>query len=142
MIEAKKLAYADLAKYIGDPKEQKLPVATLLSKEWAAQRAKLIDADKANCDAAAGEILLGKDTTYLSVVDREGNMVSLIQSNYQAFGSGIFATGTGFALHDRGGLFSMDSTSPNAPAGRKSPLHNNISTFVQNGGFLVAFGIL
>src|SRR6202158_4455006 len=119
MIEAKKLAYADLAKYIGDPRKQKLPVATLLSKEWAAQRAKLVDADKANCDAMAAEIPIGKDTTYLSVVDREGNMVSLIQSNYQAFGSGIVAAGTGFALHDRGGLFSMDATSPNALAGRK-----------------------
>ncbi len=141
-LEAKKLAYADLAKYIGDPKEQKLPVATLLSKEWAAQRAKLIDADKANCDAAAGEILLGKDTTYLSVVDREGNMVSLIQSNYQAFGSGIVATGTGFALHDRGGLFSMDATSPNALAGRKRPLHTIIPAFAQKGDVRVAFGIM
>src|SRR5258706_61486 len=142
MIEAKKLAYADLAKYIGDPKEQKLPVATLLSKEWAAQRAKLIDADKANCDAAAGEILLGKDTTYLSVVDREGNMVSLIQSNYQAFGSGIVATGTGFALHDRGGLFSVDATSPNALSGRKRPLHTIIPAFAQKGDVAVAFGIM
>src|SRR6266704_3163843 len=119
MIEGKKLAYADLAKYIGDPKKQKLPVATVLSKEWAAQRAKLIDADKANCDATAGEIPIGNDTTYLSVVDREGNMVSLIQSNYEAFGSGIVAAGTGFALHDRGGLFSVDPNSPNALAGRK-----------------------
>src|SRR5258708_126424 len=96
MIEAKKLAYADLAKYIGDPRKQKLPVATLLSKEWAAERAKLIDADKANCEAGAGEMPIGNDTTYLSVVDRDGNMVSLIQSNYQAFGSGIVAAGTGF----------------------------------------------
>src|SRR5437016_1986750 len=119
MIEAKKLAYADLAKYIGDPRKQKLPVATLVSKEWAAERAKLIDADKANCDATAGEIPVGNDTTYLSVVDSEGNMVSLIQSNYEAFGSGIVAAGTGFALHDRGGLFSMDPNSPNALAGRK-----------------------
>src|SRR6266481_2139608 len=142
MIEAKKLAYADLAKYIGDPKEQKLPVATLLSKEWAAHRAELIDADKANCDAAAGEILVGKDTTYLSVVDREGNMVSLIQSNYQAFGSGIVATGTGFALHDRGGLFSMDATSPNALAGRKRPLHTIIPAFAQKGETRVAFRIM
>src|SRR5947209_17671414 len=85
----------------------------MLSKEWAAQRAKFIDSDKANCDVAAGEIPVGNDTTYLSAVDREGNMVSLIQSNYEAFGSGIVAAGTGFALHDRGGLFSMDPNSPN-----------------------------
>jgi len=142
MIEAKKLAYADLAKYIGDPRNRKLPVATLLSKEWAAQRAKLIDADKANCDAAAGELAVGSDTTYLSVVDREGNMVSLIQSNYEAFGSGIVAAGTGFALHDRGGLFSMDPTSPNALAGRKRPLHTIIPAFAQKGDVRVAFGIM
>src|SRR5438105_2063999 len=142
LIEAKKLAYADLVKYIGDPRKQKLPVATLLSKEWAAQRAKLIDADKANCDAAAGEIPVGNDTTYLSVVDREGNMVSLIQSNYEAFGSGIVAAGTGFALHDRGGLFSMDPSSPNALAGRKRPLHTIIPAFAQKGDVRVAFGIM
>jgi len=142
MIEAKKLAYADLAKYIGDPRKQKLPVATLFSKEWAVQRAKLIDADKANCDATAGEIPVGNDTTYLSVVDREGNMVSLIQSNYEAFGSGIVATGTGFALHDRGGLFSMDPNSPNALAGRKRPLHTIIPAFAQKGDVRVAFGIM
>src|SRR5256884_650541 len=142
MIEAKKLAYADLAKFIGDPRKQKLPVATLLSKEWAAERAKLIEADKANCDAGAGEMAVGNDTTYLSVVDRDGNMVSLIQSNYQAFGSGIVAAGTGFALHDRGGLFSMDLTSPNALAGRKRPLHTIIPAFAQKGDVRVAFGIM
>jgi len=142
LIEAKKLAYADLAKYIGDPRKQKLPVATLVSKEWAAERAKLIDADKANCDATAGEIPVGNDTTDLSVVDSEGNMVSLIQSNYEAFGSGIVAAGTGFALHDRGGLFSMDPTSPNALAGRKRPLHTIIPAFAQKGDVRVAFGIM
>src|SRR5467141_4112250 len=113
MIEAKKLAYADLRKYIGDPRKQKLPVATLISKERAAQKAKLIDPDHANCDAGAEEIPAGNDTTYLSVVDRDGNMVSMIQSNYESFGSGIVETGRGFALHDRGGLFSMDASSPN-----------------------------
>jgi len=142
MIEAKKLAYADLVKYIGDPKKQKLPVATLLSKEWAAERAKLVDAEKADCDAAAGVISVGNDTTYLSVVDREGNMVSLIQSNYEAFGSGIVAAGTGFALHDRGGLFSMDPSSPNALAGRKRPLHTIIPAFAQKGDVRMAFGIM
>ena len=142
MIEAKKLAYADLARYIGDPRKQKLPVATLLSKEWAAARAKLIDPDHAECDARAGEIAIGNDTTYLSVVDRDGNMVSLIQSNYEAFGSGIVAPGTGFALHDRGGLFSMDPASPNALAGRKRPLHTIIPAFAQKGETRVAFGIM
>src|SRR4029077_715603 len=112
MNEAKKLAYTDLAKYIGDPRKQKLPVSTLLSKEWAAQRAKLIDASKANCEPVAGQIPSGGDTTYLTVVDREGNMVSLIQIIYSAFGSGIVAAGTGFVLHNRGGLFSLDPASP------------------------------
>lgn len=142
MIEAKKLAYADLLKYIGDPRKQKLPVATLLSKEWAAQRAKQIDVDHANCDVTAGEIPAGNDTTYLSVVDREGNMVSLIQSNYELFGSGMVAPGTGFALHDRGGLFSLDPASPNALAGRKRPLHTIIPAFAQKGDWRVAFGIM
>jgi gamma-glutamyltranspeptidase/glutathione hydrolase len=142
MIEAKKLAYADLAKYIGDPRKQKLPVARLLSKEWAAQRAKLIDPEHANCGATAGEMPTGNDTTYLSVVDRDGNMVSLIQSNYEAFGSGIVAPGTGFALHDRGGLFSLDPSSPNALAGRKRPLHTIIPAFAQKGDTRVAFGIM
>ena len=142
MIEAKKLAYVDLMKYIGDPRKQKLPVATLLSKEWAARRAKQIDADHANCEPAAGEILAGSDTTYLSVVDREGNMVSLIQSNYESFGSGIVAPGTGFALHDRGGLFSLDTASPNALAGRKRPMHTIIPAFAQKGDTRVAFGIM
>src|SRR3981189_2626298 len=142
MIEAKKLAYADLRKYIGDPRKQKLPVATLISKQWAAQRAKRIDSNHANCDAGAGEMPAGHDTTYLSVVDRDGNMVSMIQSNYQAFGSGIVAAGTGFALHDRGGLFSLDATSPNALAGRKRPLHTIIPAFAQKGDVRVPFGIM
>ena len=142
VIEAKKLAYADLLKYIGDPRKHKLPVPTLLSKDWAAQRAKQIDSDQANCEAAAGETPAGNDTTYLTVVDREGNMVSLIQSNYELFGSGIVAPGTGFALHDRGGLFSLDPASPNALAGRNRPLHTIIPAFAQQGDTRVAFGIM
>ena len=141
-IEAKKLAYLDLEKYIGDPRGQKLPVATLLSKEWAAKRAKLIDPDRANCNPTAGEMEGGSDTTYLSVVDRDGNMVSLIQSNYSLFGSGIVAPGTGFVLHNRGALFVMDSNSPNALAGRKRPLHTIIPGFAQKGDLRLAFGIM
>jgi gamma-glutamyltranspeptidase / glutathione hydrolase len=142
MIEAKKLAYVDLAKYIGDPRQQKLPVSRLLSKEWAEQRAKLIDPAHANCDVSAGDLRGGTDTTYLSVVDREGNMVSLIQSNFAAFGSGIVAAGTGFVLHDRGGLFTLDPASPNVLAGRKRPLHTIIPAFAQKGDTRVAFGIM
>jgi gamma-glutamyltranspeptidase / glutathione hydrolase len=142
MIEAKKLAYADMGKYLGDPRGQKIPVATLISKPWAAERAKLIDADHASCDIAPGEIAGGSDTTYLSVVDRDGNMVSLIQSNYSAFGSGIVAPGTGFALHNRGGLFVLDPASPNALAGHKRPRHTIIPGFAQNGDKRIAFGIM
>src|SRR5258707_2692818 len=142
MIEAKKLAYADLKKYIGEPHGQKLPVEKLLSKEWAAARAKQIDEQHANCDVSGGELAIGSDTTYLTVVDREGNMVSLIQSNYSSFGSGIVAPGTGFVLHNRGGLFTLDAKSPNALAGRKRPLHTIIPAFAQKGETRVAFGIM
>ncbi len=142
MIEAKKLAYADLAKYIGDPRGQKLPVKTLLSKEWAAERAKGIDPDHAHCDVEAGTLPAGSDTTYLTVVDREGNMVSLIQSNFDAFGSGIVAPETGFVLHNRGALFTLDPNSPNALAGHKRPRHTIIPAFAQKGDTRVAFGIM
>ena len=142
MIEAKKLAYADMAKYVADPRGQKLPVATLVSKDWGKQRAQLIDAEHAQCNVGAGELPGGSDTTYLSVVDREGNMVSLIQSNYSGFGSGIVAPGTGFALHNRGGLFTLDAASPNALAGHKRPRHTIIPGFAQKGETRMAFGIM
>jgi gamma-glutamyltranspeptidase/glutathione hydrolase len=142
MIEAKKLAYADLAKYIGDPRGQKLPVKTLLSKEWAAQRAKQIDPEHANCAVSAGELPAGTDTTFLTVVDRDGNMVSLIQSNFNEFGSGIVAPETGFVLHNRAGLFTLDTKSPNALAPHKRPRHTIIPAFAQKGDTRVAFGIM
>ena len=142
MIEAKKLAYADLARYIGDPRGQKLPVDALLSKERAKRRAERIDPDHANCNAGAGELEGGSDTTYLSVVDREGNMVSLIQSNFSEFGSGLVAPGTGFVLQNRGALFTIGRASPNALAGRKRPLHTIIPAFAQKGDTRVAFGIM
>ncbi len=141
MIEAKKLAYADLKRYIGDPHGQKLPVTELLSKDHAAERAKLIDPDHANCEVG-GDARVGNDTTYLTVVDRDGNMVSLIQSNYSLFGAGIVATGTGFALQNRGALFSLDPDSPNLLAGHKRPLHTIIPAFAQKGDTRVAFGIM
>jgi gamma-glutamyltranspeptidase/glutathione hydrolase len=142
MIEAKKLAYADVAKYLADPRGQKIPTATMLSKAWAVERAKLIDPDKAACDISAGEIAAGNDTTYLSVVDRDGNMVSLIQSNYAGFGSGVVPAGAGFVMHNRGGLFTLDPASPNALAGHKRPRHTIIPGFAQNGDKRLAFGIM
>jgi len=144
LIEAKKLAYADLLRYIGDPRNARLPVAGLLSKEYARERAKQIDMAKANCAVEAGTPPAPQagDTIYLSVVDREGNMVSLIQSNYKAFGSVLVPDGTGFVLQDRGALFSLDPASPNALAGRKRPLQTIIPAFMQKGDVRIAFGIM
>jgi gamma-glutamyltranspeptidase/glutathione hydrolase len=142
MIEAKKLAYADLLKYIGEPRGQKLPVKELLSKERAAERAKLIDLEHANCEVAAGPLPAGGDTTYLTVVDREGNMVSLIQSNYSLWGSGIAVEGGGFVLHNRGALFTLEASHPNVLAPRKRPLHTIIPAFMAKGDVRIAFGIM
>jgi gamma-glutamyltranspeptidase/glutathione hydrolase len=142
-IEAKKLAYADVIRYIGDPKGTKLPVSGMLSKQYAVERAKLIDMNHANCEAGPGTpIPSAGDTIYLSVVDREGNMVSFIESNYAEFGSGLVADGTGFVLHDRGALFSLDPASPNAIAGRKRPLHTIIPAFMEKDQIRIAFGIM
>jgi gamma-glutamyltranspeptidase/glutathione hydrolase len=142
-IEAKKLAYADVIRYIGDPKASKIPVSGMLSKEYAAERAKLINMDHANCEVGPGTpVPSAGDTIYLSVVDREGNMVSFIESNYAEFGSGLVADGTGFVLHDRGALFSLDPASPNAIAGHKRPLHTIIPAFMEKDQIRIAFGIM
>jgi gamma-glutamyltranspeptidase/glutathione hydrolase len=142
-IEAKKLAYADVLRYIGDPKTSKIPVSGMLSKQYAAERAKLIDMDHANCEVSPGTpVPDAGDTTYLSVVDREGNMVSLIESNYSEFGSGLVADGTGFVLHNRGALFNLDPASPNGIAGRKRPMHTIIPAFMQKDQIRIAFGIM
>jgi len=142
-IEAKKLAYADVLRYIADPKMAKLPVSGMLSKQYAAERAKLIDMDHANCEVGPGTpVPSAGDTTYLSVVDREGNMVSFIESNYAEFGSGLVADGTGFVLHDRGALFSLDPSSPNVIAGHKRPLHTIIPAFMEKDQIRIAFGIM
>lgn len=144
MIEAKKLAYADMHHYVADPRFSKVPVEGMLAKDYAAGRAKLIDMTKANCDVGPGQPAFptGGDTTYLAAVDREGNMVSLIQSNYAEFGARLVADGTGFALQDRGGLFSLDPASPNALAGHKRPLHTIIPGFMSHGDERIAFGIM
>jgi gamma-glutamyltranspeptidase/glutathione hydrolase len=145
MIEAKKLAYADMARYDADPKFAKIPIEGLRSKAFARERAKLIDPARANCGVGPGTpTVTDKGTTYLSVVDREGNMVSLIQSNYSSvgFGSGLAVGGAGFALHNRGGGFTLDKTSPNVLAGRKRPLHTIIPAFMEKGDVRIAFGIM
>src|ERR1700688_2801897 len=145
MIEAKKIAYADMIRYDADPRFAKIPVEGLRSKEFAAARAKLIDPAKASCSVPPGKPP-GTDngTTYLSVVDRDGNMVSLIQSNYATvgFGSGIAVGGAGFVLQNRGGLFTLDKSRPNVLAGHKRPVHTIIPAFMDNGDVRVAFGIM
>ena len=142
-IEAKKLAYADVLRFVGDPRSAKVPVGGMLSKQYAAERAKLINPDHANCAAEPGTpVPSAGDTVYLSAVDRDGNMVSFIESNYAEFGSGLVADGTGFVLHDRGALFSLDPTSPNAIAGRKRPLHTIIPGFMEKDQVRIAFGIM
>ena len=140
-IEAMKLAYADIKAYDGDPRFGRIATTDLLSKSFAAQRTKLIDPAHANCTVAPGA-LSASDTTYLSVIDRDGNILSLIQSNYQAFGSGITVRGMGFVLQDRGGLFSLDPKSPNALAGRKRPFHTIIPAFMERGTQHIGFGIM
>lgn len=143
MIEAKKLAYADMLRYVCDPKFNNVPVTAMLSKNYARERAMLIDQEKANCSVPAGRPpSIGSDTTYLCVVDREGNMVSYIQSVYESFGSGVVAEGTGFVLQNRGGLFSLDPDSPNVLAGRKRPLHTIIPAFMEKDNMRIAFGIM
>ena len=140
-IEAMKLAYADLARYNADPRFAKIPVAGLLSKEYAKQRAALINPMKANCETDAGRPP-ASDTTYLTAVDREGNIVSLIQSNFSGFGSGITVRGMGFLLQNRGALFMLDPAKPDALAGHKRPFHTIIPAFMERGDDHIGFGIM
>ena len=147
MIEAKKLAYADMLRYVGDMRESDVPVAAMLDKAHAAQRARRIGAGDAaravqpsTFDGLTNSS--GQDTIYLSVIDRHGNIVSLIQSIYEGFGTAIVPPGTGFALHNRGALFTLDETHPNALAPRKRPLHTIIPGFMQRGDTHIGFGIM
>ncbi len=147
MIEAKKLAYADLLRYVADPRVSEIPVSGMLSKEHAAARAKLIDPARAMSGAtpsAAAELKAKRagDTIYLSAIDREGNIVSLIQSVYDGFGAKVVPPGTGFALQNRGALFSLDPSHPNVLAPRKRPLHTIIPAFLQKGDVRIGFGIM
>ncbi|MEO6447239.1 MAG: gamma-glutamyltransferase [Gemmatimonadaceae bacterium] len=147
MIEAKKLAYADMLKYTADPAFAEVPTAQMLDRRNTAVRAGNIDASKAACtvtpakyDAVASRA--GSETIYLSVVDKDGNIVSLIQSIYSEFGSGLTAPGTGVLLHNRGSLFSLDSSAVNELAGHKRPLHTIIPAFMEKDGTRIGFGIM
>ena len=147
MIEAKKLAYADMLAYVADPKFSKVPVAQMLSSGHATARAAKVDLTKAACDVMPAQIAPlegahGGDTIYLTVIDAEGNIVSFIQSNYSAFGSGLVPPKTGFPLHNRGALFTLDASHPNVLAPRKRPLHTIIPAFMEKDGVRIGFGIM
>jgi len=143
MIEAKKLAYADMISYVGDPRFAEIPTKGLISAAYGRGRAALIDPKKANCSVGPGTPpYAGSDTTYLSTVDRDGNMVSLIQSNFSLWGAGIAVEGGGFVLHNRGALFTLDAKHPNMLAGRKRPLHTIIPALMTKGDVRIAFGIM
>ena len=144
MIEAKKIVWTDRAKFYADPAFAKVPLAGLLSKAYAAERRKLIDPDRVAKQVEAGNPALDQgDTIYMCTADYEGNMVSLIQSNYRGMGSGIVVPGLGFMFQDRGELFSMDPQHANVYAAGKRPFHTIIPGFVMKDGKpWEAFGVM
>ncbi|MGB0838887.1 MAG: gamma-glutamyltransferase [Chitinophagales bacterium] len=140
--EAKKLAFEDRAKYYADPAFNKIPVAELISKPYADKRRKLISAEKAARNYDAGEITQG-ETIYMTVADKDGNMVSLIQSNYRGMGSGMVPPKLGFMLQDRGELFSLDPNHFNALEPSKRPFHTIIPAFItKDGKPHISFGLM
>ena len=144
MTEAKKLAFADRARYYADPAFAKVPMDRLLSKTYAKQRAAMIDMQHAALTDVPGDMALNrKETTYLCTADESGLMISLIQSNYTGFGSGYVVPELGFGLQDRGGLFSLHPDHPNALAPGKRPFQTIIPAFVtRDGQPLMAFGLM
>jgi len=142
-IEAQKLAYEDLRRYVADPRFAQVPTGGMISKNYARQRAALIQPGEANCAAAPGKPpATAGDTIYLSVVDRNGNIASLIQSVYLSFGSGVAVDDYGFHLQNRGALFDLDPAHPNALAPHKRPLHTIIPAFMEKGSIHIGFGIM
>jgi gamma-glutamyltranspeptidase / glutathione hydrolase len=143
MIEATKLAFADRNRYIADPAFAKIPVEQLLSKQYAAARRALINPDKAIELPEPGLFPNHSDTTYFTVVDRDRNAVSFINSLYESFGSGIVAGDTGVVLHDRGAGFSLDPTHPNRIEPGKRPFHTIIPAMVfKDGKLFMSFGVM
>jgi gamma-glutamyltranspeptidase / glutathione hydrolase len=141
LIEAKKLAYADLYAYNADPQFAQIPVEKLISKAYAAEQCRRIDLHKASVPEAKGDPVGG--TVYLVTADRWGNMVSFIYSIYDTFGSGITVPGYGFVLNDRGALFSLDPHSPNLIAPGKRPFHTLLPGFMMKDGRpFTAFGLM
>ncbi len=142
-IEAKKLAYEDRALYYADPAFTRIPVAGLISKAYAAERSKLIHPMNASADLVAGDPERFGNTIYLTVADRYGNIVSLIQSNFAGMGSGIVPDGTGFSLQNRGCSFNLTTGKPNSYAPGKRPFHTLIPGFVtRNNKPFISFGVM
>ena len=140
--EAKKLAYEDRAKFYADPKFAQIPLEQLISKKYARERSKLINFEQAADSFEAGNLENG-DTIYLTVADKDGNMVSLIQSNYWGMGSGMVPNNVGFMLHDRGMMFSLDPEHNNSLIGGKRPFHTIIPAFVTHDGDpFISFGVM
>jgi gamma-glutamyltranspeptidase / glutathione hydrolase len=144
MLESKRLAFEDLAKWYADPKFAKIPIKGLLSDRYADERRRLIAANHANPNLGPGNPrLYDGDTTYLTVADKDGMMVSLIQSNYRGMGSGLIADGLGFMFQNRGELFSLDPKAANGYAPGKRPFHTIIPAFVmKDGAPFMAFGLM
>jgi gamma-glutamyltranspeptidase/glutathione hydrolase len=141
-VEAKKLAFEDRAKYYADPAFNEIPVEQLISKEYAAERRELINPDRAARRYDAGELEQG-NTIYMTVADKDGNMVSLIQSNYRGLGSGMVPDKLGFMLQDRGELFSLEEGHFNCYAPGKRPFHTIIPAFVtKEGKPWISFGVM
>lgn len=141
-VEAKKLAFEDRAKYYADPAFNELPVEQLISKEYADERRALIDPSRAAKTYDAGELEQG-NTIYMTVADKDGNMVSLIQSNYRGMGSGMVPPGLGFMLQDRGELFSLEEGHLNVIEPSKRPFHTIIPAFItKDGKPWVSFGLM
>ena len=139
--EAKKLAFEDRAYYYADPNFADIPTSTLISKSYAQERLKLIDPKQAKDSYNAG--LENGDTIYLTVADKDGNMVSLIQSNYRGMGSGMVPKNTGFMLQDRGEMFSLDPDHKNSLVGGKRPFHTIIPAFItKNDEPFISFGLM
>ncbi|MFQ5898941.1 MAG: gamma-glutamyltransferase [Candidatus Methylomirabilia bacterium] len=143
LVEAKKLAFADRKRYIADPAFAKVPVAELISKEYAGQRRALIDPRRAARWKRVEPGSLAGDTVYIATVDAEGNAVSLIQSVYGVFGSGVVAGRTGVLLHNRGAYFSLDPSHPNRLEPGKRPLHTLMASLAfRNGQLWGVFGTM
>jgi gamma-glutamyltranspeptidase/glutathione hydrolase len=134
LIEAKKLAYADLERFVGDADHLDMPVERMLTESFISERRSHIDVAKAQSRVDPGPLRTASETVYLTVADAEGNMVSLINSNYDAFGSGIVVPGLGFALHNRGAAFTLTPGMPNTVAPGKRPFHTLIPAFVTRTG--------